>query len=278
MKLGVSYTVFDGVELLESAILQIRPHVDFIHVAYQEHSWFGHSMNPDDLRTLQNLVKRKLIDSLEKFTNFKIIKPEGRGVIQSKGFEMQKRQMGLNACIRNRCTHFISMDVDEFYKSEEFKAAKDLVKSKNISLSSCRFINYVKEPIFHRGYDGATVPFICKITASSRMCKKFFTRCDPTRGVTKTVPGADLIIPKESMSMHHMETVRRDLHKKYMATTRAIFKRGRTNQLVSNIKSVNEDNTNVNFNKIIFPSLGNMKLKQVDNIFKIPYKKWSEQK
>lgn len=278
MRLGISYTVFDGVELLESSIKQIRQHVDFIHVAYQKRSWFGHPIDADDLSTLQNLVKQNLIDSLEEFKDFTVIKPIGRGIHQSKQFEIRKRQMGLNTCLKHKCTHFISSDVDEFYKTEEFKAAKDLVKSKNISLSSCRFINYVKEPIFHRGYDGATVPFICKITASSKMCKAFFTRCDPTRGVTKSVPGKDLIIPKELMSMHHMETVRRDLHKKYMATTRAIFKRGKTNQLVNNIKSVNEDNTNVNFNKIIFPSLGNMKLKQVDNIFNIPYKEWSEQK
>ncbi len=276
MRLGISYTVFDGVELLESAIKQIRHHVDFIHVAYQEKSWFGHPMNPGDIEELKRLVKLKFIDSLEEFRGFKPIKPEGRGIIQSKQYETQKRQMGLDACLRKACTHFISMDVDEFYKTEEFKAAKDLIIRENISLSSCRFINYVKDPTYTRGYDGATVPFICKISYGSRMNKRFFTRCDPTRGVTKTVPGKNLQLPPNLVTMHHMETVRKDLHKKYAATTRAIFKRGRTNQLVNNIRSVNEDNTNVNFSKIIFPSLGNMKLTRTENIFNIPYRQWQE--
>jgi len=276
MKLGVSYTVFDGVELLESAIKQIRHHVDFIHVAYQQRSWFGHPMNPGDMEQLERLVKLKLIDSLEEFRDFTVIKPEGRGVIQSKQFETRKRQMGLNACLRNRCTHFISSDVDEFYKTDEFKAAKELIIKENISLSSCKFINYVKDPTYHRGYDGASIPFICKITQASKMNKHFFTRCDPTRGITKTVPGKDLQMDPKLITMHHMETIRKDLHKKYQATTRAIFKRGKTNQLVNNIRSVNENNTQVSFDKIIFPSLGKIRLIRVDNIFNIPYREWQE--
>lgn len=274
MKLGISYTVFDGVELLESAIKQIRHHVDFIHVAYQQRSWFGHPMNPGDMEQLKRLVKLKLIDSLEEFRDFTVIKPEGRGVIQSKQFETLKRQMGLNTCLRNQCTHFISSDIDEFYKTDEFKAAKDLIIKEDISLSSCRFINYVKDPTYHRGYDGATVPFICKITQASKMDRRFFTRCDPTRGITKTVPGKDLQMDPKLITMHHMETVRKNLHKKYQATTRAIFKRDKTNQLVNNIRLVNENNTQVSFDKIIFPSLGNMKLIRVDNIFNIPYQNW----
>jgi len=274
MKLGISYTVFDGVELLESTIKQIRHHVDFIHVAYQKRSWFGHSMNSGDMEQLNRLVKLKLIDSLEEFKDFKVIKPEGRGVIQSKQFETLKRQMGLNTCLRNQCTHFISSDVDEFYKTDEFKVAKDLIVKENISLSSCRFINYVKDPTYHRGYDGATVPFICKITQASKMDRRFFTRCDPTRGITKTVPGKDLQMDPKLITMHHMETVRKNLHKKYQATTRAIFKRDKTNQLVNNIRLVNENNTQVNFDKIIFPSLGKMNLTKVDNIFNIPYQNW----
>lgn len=274
MKLGISYTVFDGVELLESSIKQIRQHVDFIHVAYQKRSWFGHPIDTDDLSTLQNLVKQNLIDSLEEFKDFTVIKPIGRGIHQSKQFEIRKRQMGLNTCLKHKCTHFISSDVDEFYKTEEFKAAKDMVIKDNISLSSCKFINYVKDPTYHRGYDGSTVPFICKINQSSKMNRKFFTRCDPTRGITKSSPGKNLQLPISIITMHHMETVRKNLNVKYQATTRAIFNRNKTNELVNCIKTVNESTTMFSFKKIIFPGTPPVKLNKVDNIFDIPYQQW----
>ena len=41
MKLGVSYNVFDGEELLESSIKSIRDNVDHISVVYQTISNFG---------------------------------------------------------------------------------------------------------------------------------------------------------------------------------------------------------------------------------------------
>ena len=43
MKLGVSYNLFDGEELLEGSIKQIRSEVDYISVVYQEVSNFGES-------------------------------------------------------------------------------------------------------------------------------------------------------------------------------------------------------------------------------------------
>ena len=46
MKLGVTYSLFDGEELLPFSILSIRPHVDYINVVFQEHSWFGDKCTP----------------------------------------------------------------------------------------------------------------------------------------------------------------------------------------------------------------------------------------
>ena len=45
MRLGVSYNIFDGEEVLEGCIKQIREQVDFISVVYQTKSNFG---NPAD--------------------------------------------------------------------------------------------------------------------------------------------------------------------------------------------------------------------------------------
>jgi hypothetical protein len=71
-----------------------------------------------------------------------------------------------------------------------------------------------------------------------------------------------------------METVRKDLVKKYESTTRAIFNRTKTNELVNNIKSIRSTESLLNFNKIIFPALGSQKIYEVNNIFNIPYQTW----
>jgi len=274
MKLGVSYTVFDGIELLEHSIKQIRNHVDFIHVAYQKYSWFNKAMSIEDFNTLNRLKTIGLIDSLECFTDFKIIKLNTSNIQISKKYETEKRQFGMNACLKTGCTHFISMDVDEFYIADEFKKAKNIIVENNISQSSCSFINYVKLPIYTRGIDGSTVPFICKVNNYSNMSKYFFTKCDPTRGITDNIRGAKKKFTKDIILMHHMETVRKDLTKKYESTTRAIFNRSRTKDLVKGIKSVNKQTNMFSFDKIIFPGTPPVKLKETDNIFNIPYKIW----
>jgi len=273
MKLGVSYIVFDGVELLEHSIKQIRGHVDFLQVIYQDQSWFGHPIPSESLAELDKLKRRGLIDSLIKFTQFKPVQPGS--AFRSKAYERAKRQLGLRSCLSAGCTHYLCMDVDEFYIEDEFKKAKETVSVKRYTSTAVRFINYVNHPTLHRGYDSNSVPFICKIGPNSKMDSKFFTKCDPTRGIIPTGGGTHLFKPSD-ITMHHMETVRKNLSLKYRSTTRALFNRSKTNELVSNIKSVKEDTKMFSFNKIIYPKTPGTQLKKVDNIFNIPYQRWQE--
>lgn len=274
MRLGVSYTVFDGVELLESSIKQIREYVDFIQVVYQRTSWFGKNVSQNEISILHSLKTSKLIDSLDIFTDFKalpIVSPANIKI--SKSYETNKRQFGLATCLKNGCTHFISMDVDEFYDPVQFKEAKSLIISNGFTSTACRFINYVNLPIYHRGYSPHYVPFICKIDGSSKIGNRFFVTCDPTRGIIDPANRTYIFNPN-SLTMHHMETVRKDLEKKYESTTRAIFQRNKTKELVNNIKSIKSATDQLNFNKIIFPSLGSQKIYEVENKFNIPYTSW----
>jgi hypothetical protein len=280
MKLGVSYIVFDGVELLEHSIKQIRKHVDFIQVIYQDVSWFGKKMPKSDIAELKRLSESSLIDNLTLFTMFTpVTNTSQNSIMQAKSYERSKRQIGLSTCLREKCTHFLCMDVDEFYIDDEFKAAKDRIESENLTATSVRFINYVNIPILHRGSDRNTVPFICRINPTCRMDKMFFTKCDPTRGISNTGPKKSFLeFSPSDIKMHHMETVRRDLLLKYESTTRSIFNRGMTSNLVNNIKSVNESTENFSFNRVIFPGTPPVKLTRVDNIFNIPYETWNIQK
>lgn len=276
MKLGVSYIVFDGTELLEHSIKQIRKHVDFVHVIYQEISWFGKRIPPSDLAELKKLERVGLIDKLQLFSEFTpLTDTSNNSIVTAKSYERKKRQAGLDMCLRHKCSHFLCMDVDEFYIGEEFAKAKAQIKADNLTATSVKFINYVNIPTQHRGMDSATVPFICRINPTCKMDKRFFTRCDPTRGISNTGPKTSFKeFTHSDIKMHHMETVRKDLLLKYESTTRSIFNRNKTKRLISNIKSVNEATDRFSFEKIIFPGTPAVKLTTVPNIFNIPYKKW----
>jgi CRP-like cAMP-binding protein len=62
MKLGISYNLFDGEELLEGSIKQIRQHVDYVSVVYQTISNFGNTCSPELIRLLEKLKSEGLID------------------------------------------------------------------------------------------------------------------------------------------------------------------------------------------------------------------------
>ena len=129
MKLGVSYIVFDGAELLESSIDQIREHVDFIQVIYQSRSWFGNPIKPDDVELMKKLKVSGKIDDLTLFDKFVPLRTKNsRDIIKAKSFEMAKRQTGLDSCLNQGCSHYLCMDVDEFYISSQFKEAKDFIR------------------------------------------------------------------------------------------------------------------------------------------------------
>lgn len=273
MKLGVAYIVFDGIELIEHSIKQIRSHVDHVIVIYQNSSWFGAPFSNQDLVTLKRLQGMGLINELVAFTDFVPIRDKTpQGIMRAKGYERAKRQFGLNLCLRRGCTHYLCMDVDEFYQSEQFARAKTEIIEKGYTQTSVRFINYVNIPTVHRGYDTNRVPFICKIDSSTKMTPSFFTKCDPTRGLTGN--GAKREFNPSVITMHHMETVRKNLNLKYESTTRAVFKRSKSDDLVRSISQVNEKSNNFSFNKIIFPALNSVKLIKCENIFEIPYQEW----
>jgi hypothetical protein len=64
MRLGVSYNIFDGEELLEGSIKQIRSHVDYVSVVFQTISNFGNQSNPELIPLLERLKSEGLIDEL----------------------------------------------------------------------------------------------------------------------------------------------------------------------------------------------------------------------
>ena len=70
MKLGISYNVFDGEELLEDSIKQIKSEVDYISVVYQTKSNLGNECNKTLVDLLETLLSNKLIDHIEEYEPF----------------------------------------------------------------------------------------------------------------------------------------------------------------------------------------------------------------
>lgn len=62
MKLGISYNLFDGEELLEKSILSIRENVDYISVVFQMVSNLGDICNPNIKNQLIELKSKGLIN------------------------------------------------------------------------------------------------------------------------------------------------------------------------------------------------------------------------
>ncbi|MEI8389685.1 MAG: hypothetical protein WCG23_07340 [bacterium] len=164
MKLGVSYSVWDGEELLESSLLNIRPLADYINVVWQELSWFGNPCDPKLQQTLIELKNKGLIDEILFFT------PVLNTSISPNDNEVKKRNIGLEAAKKAGCNYFMLLDTDEFYDKEEFEKAKKIIIDQNISHSACNQVFYSHLPIYRNiNYETWFAPFIYKIDKNSKL-------------------------------------------------------------------------------------------------------------
>jgi hypothetical protein len=208
MKLGVSYNLFDGEELLLYSIQAIRELVDYINVVYQIVSNQGNKASENLEEMLYVLLENKLIDELYYYYPNLNLHPNEN--------ETCKRNIGLHLAKYCNCTHFMNIDVDEFYDSEQFKFAKQYIEDNKIGCSAAGIVSYIKEPIYRiEGVRHAYVPFICEIDSSTEIKSNavFPVTISPTRGFSGNKPFH--LFDTKSLVMHHMELVRCDIEKKF---------------------------------------------------------------
>lgn len=203
MKLGVAYNLFDGEELLVDSIKSIRDSVDYIIVIYQQISNFGSTSKIDLASYLKGLASDGLIDDMVSY-NPRV----GRG---GHFNEITKRNLGLYECSRNKCTHFLLMDSDEFYTKEQFDASKEIILSGEFDSSACQMVTYYKSGSYRlEPKEEYYVPFIYKINPGVEFIlnNPFPVLVDPTR---RMGPGKCKIFTRNELEMHHMSFVREDL-------------------------------------------------------------------
>lgn len=222
MKLGIAYNLFGGEELLESSVKSVRSAADYICVVYQKKSYYGNDANPNIENILNNLKSQNLIDEIYLYERDFNLKKDDK-----KFFEREKRDIGLKLCKKAGMTHFLSMDVDEFYESDKINKLKTFIAVNKINSTACSIYEYLKTPeyMFLNSYTykdnddyNFYVPFIMKIHGKKQHHSyKFQTYVDPTRALNGDEKF--YLFPVQDVVMHHMCSVRKNLDKKYKNST-----------------------------------------------------------
>jgi hypothetical protein len=231
MKLGICYNIFDGEELLESSIRSVRAEAAFVVVVYQTRSNFG-ELKPRRgslARLMDVLARRGLIDeavcyepvrSFDDAARRELVCPQYSGASELVGAqflnEAAKRELGRRRCVAAGCSHFMSMDCDEFYRGAELRAAKAMVEAAGDACvaSACRMRLYVRGAHHElRPPDELnSVTMMCRADAPIRLgAARYPVLVDPTRRVAIEDASQCLVLPRAVVEMHHMSLVRADI-------------------------------------------------------------------
>ena len=212
VKWGVSYSVFDGEELLEASIKSIRASVDYINVVYQLKSWYGESVDNDVLSFLHQLKDNNLIDEIIEYK----IQPE----LTPPQQEINKRNIGLQYAKKFGVNYFMTMDCDEFYIRKEVEKAKSFIIKNDITHSYCDMYSYFSPTLRILDSAPSYVNFFSKVNHKSKLVffnKKQIALCDPTRQMNDFRNSKYYFL--NSIAMHHMTLYRKDIKKKVRNST-----------------------------------------------------------
>lgn len=257
MKLGVSYNLFDGEELLEGSIKSIRNSVDHVNVVYQTISNCGGTCSENLEELLHSLKEKGLIDSIIKY------EPHLDKITHYN--EITKRNIGLVNSLSNGCDYHMSMDSDEYYIEEEFERVKKFLdKNPDYDSSACQMKTYYKYPdcVIDPPED-YYVSLMYKVKRGSQyMFTDFPVLVDPTRRIPTTNCA---ILGRDVIEMHHMSYIRNDIRKKLTNSSAA-------GNFASRIDNLVEEFNNWEFGKpALFAGAPDVyrEIKRVENIFNI---------
>lgn len=206
MKLAAIYNVWHDWDILEHSIGNISPLVDKVIIIGSNYSNYGElSIIPDEWRFHVN----------------RVFEPNPR--ISPMINETEKRNLGLQTARVLGCTHFITMDADEFYDPAMFLQEKLRFKNHKLNGLVCGSNVYFKSPTLTIGLATTLVPFIHKLSPNINHCinrgypfafNNREIRIDPTRqlGYTTGIEWSNIV-------MDHMSWVRKDIEIKIRNST-----------------------------------------------------------
>lgn len=240
MRLGVAYNVFDGEELLEDSVLSVRALACHVVVVYQLTSNWGERARPGLEVLLRSLHARGLVDELRCVEPTPIPPGPDRAAMVSSNapttdvgtdrtyaslndaffMELRKREVGRQMCKAAGCTHFMSMDTDEFYQRGELESLMALMeralagtgRPPLASVAPMRLL--FKDPRWELlpQEDSFMVPVVCVCDDAHplRLMSDWKMVVDPTRRVDCHRNDV-LVVPRSTCEMWHMSFVRHDV-------------------------------------------------------------------
>lgn len=214
-KLGITYSLFDGEELLEASLQSVRSSAHYINVVYQSTSWHGEPVEACLYDLLLSFKEKKLIDEIIFF--------EPDALKTSIDNELFKRNIGVQAVRKAKCNYLLVMDVDEFYHAEEIQWAKEKILKHNYDTTFCFHRNYVNTPQYQqKEIANYAIPFISQLTSQRRLCTQSNAPIvvDPTRCLNHIKH--PYIFMYDVVVCHHMSWVRKNLLKKFRNATNTI--------------------------------------------------------
>lgn len=263
-KLGISYNLFCGEELLKDSILSIKDCVDYINVVWQRVSWTGQKAEESLETLLLELKSEGLIDNIIEYS-FDIDKVERN----YKKYSCAKKNLGLKDLRHKKCTHFMLMDVDEFYRKKEFLKAKEFVYTHKITHSVCSIYDYRVSPQY-REIDARDycVGFIFKLYPYTRVIgfgrvNNLPCYIDALRAVPY-LPFLHRFYYLNMVSMRHMTGVRKNFHTKAINTISNYTESGR--RVIKKFESLQKKVENMDENALL--NSGYIKVKDEFGILK----------
>ena len=203
MKLALSYNVFDGIELLEYSIKEVREVVDYVNVIYQTTSNYGEKTEFDE--RISKMEKNGLIDNVILYEPLLNLRPKQNETI--------KRNLGLQDIKDKKFDYFINLDTDEFFKKEDIiKGLKFMKENPSVEETFVKNIRYYKYPTIQLSNTWEDyAPFIYKVNKNN-LGEKYTHNVDPSRSYGSMNKH---FFKSNEIIMHHMWMVRDDIEKKF---------------------------------------------------------------
>lgn len=227
MKICYAYTVFNGFELLQGSINQIKDHVDEIVICFQDVSNRG-NFNPD----IENQV-----DQIEGVSIIKFV-PDLKA--DTKTNELNKHNLMIDAARHLKCTHIIVSATDHYYKSEEFVNAIELSKDYDCTFTS--MYTYYKEPTWQLiPIEDYKMPFLIKLYPQTKFVRlpRYPVVVDPS--VKISTVGKFHVFSESQIMLHHYSMVRDNIEEKFINAASPTFARSISDGYVDEFEKFNPE-------------------------------------
>jgi len=206
MELGICYTVYNGLELLEGSIIQIYPYVDTIVLAFQEVSNTG----------VYSIEPRKEVERLKKkYEKISIVEYRANPTFDTKTNELNKHNLGLKCLKKTGVSHFMMSATDHYYNPVEFVKAKEIANDYDLTLTA--MYTYYKHPTWQiTPIENYYMPFIMKLHNETEFKKGVWSLpylVDPS--VRINTFGKHYLFKESEIMMHHYSMIRNDIYNKF---------------------------------------------------------------